>query len=97
MEQDVTATMVLTHPMTPEGTVELIHTLIRQRDQARRIAAHLEAECARRTQNDDEHADHLELLRNAWRFAVLDRDKYRLQNEELIGRLNRVQGAIHGA
>ena len=46
MEQDVTATQVLIHPMTPEGAVDIIHTLIRQRDQARRLAAHLEAECS---------------------------------------------------
>jgi hypothetical protein len=96
MEQDVTATMVLMHPMTPEGTVELIHTLIRQRDQARRIAAHLEAECALWTESDYKH-DYVVLLSNAWRTAALDRDKYRTQNEELIGRLNRVQEAIHGA
>lgn len=47
MEHDAMTTAVLIHPMTPEGAVELIHTLIRQRDQARAIAARLEAECAR--------------------------------------------------
>ena len=46
MEEDVTATQVLMHPMTPDGAVKLIHTLIRQRDQARSIATLLEAECA---------------------------------------------------
>lgn len=40
-------TTVHVHPMTPEGAIDLIHELIRQRDQARRIAAILEAECAR--------------------------------------------------
>jgi hypothetical protein len=52
MNEDLATTRVLIHPMTPEGAVDLIHTLIRQRDQARRIAAHLEAECARWTDSD---------------------------------------------
>ncbi len=90
-------TAVLIHPMTPQGTVELIHTLIRQRDQARRIAAHLEAECARATANDDEREDHMVLLRNAWRTAVWDLDKCKLQNWELIGRLKRIEEASRGA
>lgn len=46
MEENAMTTAVLIHPMTPEGAVDLIHTLIRQRDQARRLAAMLEAECA---------------------------------------------------
>jgi len=46
MDDETMTTAVLIHPMTPEGAVDLIHTLIRQRDQARRLAAHLEAECA---------------------------------------------------
>ena len=46
MNDDSKAAMVLRHPMTPEGTVDLIHELIRQRDQARSIATLLEAECA---------------------------------------------------
>ena len=96
MTEDITTTRVLIHPMTPAGAVDLIHTLIRQRDQARRIAAHLEAECARWTESDYKHDDHVVLLRNAWRTAALDRDKYRLQNEELLGRLKRVQEASHG-
>ena len=47
MNEDSKAAMVLMHPMTPEFTVDLIHKLIRQRDQARSIAALLEAECSR--------------------------------------------------
>ena len=31
--------------------------------------------------------DEMVLLRNAWRIAKLDRDKYELQNAELHGRL----------
>lgn len=97
MNEQTMSVAVLMHPMTPEGAVDLIHTLIRQRDQARRIAAHLEAECARRTANDDSREDHLALLRNAWRTAVLDRDKYKLQNLELMGRLKRIEEASRGA
>ncbi len=97
MEQDVTATQVLMHPMTPDGAVKLIHTLIRQRDQARRIAAHLESECAQLTANDDGREDHMVLLRNAWRTAVLDRDEYRLENLELLARLKRIEEATRGA
>ena len=33
---DALTAAVLIHPMTPEGAVDLIHTLIGQRDQARR-------------------------------------------------------------
>lgn len=46
MKQDAMTTAVLIHPMTPKGAVDVIHTLIRQRDQARGIAALLEAECS---------------------------------------------------
>jgi len=46
MDDETMTKAVLMHPMTPEGAVDLLHTLIRQRDQARRLAAHLEAECA---------------------------------------------------
>ncbi len=46
MNADSKAAMVLMHPVTPEFTVDLIHELIRQRDQARSIAAALENECA---------------------------------------------------
>ena len=97
MEQEVTATRVLMHPMTPEGTVELIHTLIRQRDQARRLAAHLEAECAQRTADDDRHDDEMAIFRNAWRVAVIDRDKYQLQNAELLGRQNKLTRQLEQA
>jgi hypothetical protein len=31
--------------------------------------------------------DEMVLLRNAWRIAKLDRDKYALQNSELLGRV----------
>lgn len=47
MNEDRKAAMVLMHPMTPEGAIDLIHELIRQRDQARSIATLLEAECAK--------------------------------------------------
>jgi hypothetical protein len=36
MEQDAMTTAVLIHPMTPKGAVDLIHTLIRQRDEESR-------------------------------------------------------------
>ena len=90
-------TAVLMHPMTPEGAVDLLHTLIRQRDQARRRAAHLEAECARRTADDDRHEDEMAIFRNAWREASIDRDKYELQNAELLGRLNRLTRQLEQA
>ena len=38
----------------------------------------------------DEELDEMVLLRNAWRIATLDRDKYELQNAELLGRLNKL-------
>lgn len=90
-------TAVLIHPMTPEGAVDILHTLIRQRDQARRLAAHLEAECARRTADDDRHDDEMAIFRNAWRVASIDRDKYELQNAELLGRLNRLTRQLEQA
>ena len=34
--------------------------------------------------------DEMVLLRKAWRIAKLDRDKYELQNAELLGRLNKL-------
>jgi hypothetical protein len=94
---DEMTTAVLMHPMTPEGAVDLIHTLIRQRNQARRIAADLEAECARRTTDDQQNDDHATLLRNAWRVASIDRDKYQLQNAELLGRLNKLTRQLEQA
>jgi hypothetical protein len=38
----------------------------------------------------DHELDEMVLLRNAWRIATLDRDKFRLQNVELLGRLNKL-------
>lgn len=38
----------------------------------------------------DHELDEMVLLRNAWRIAKLDRDKFRLQNVELLGRLNKL-------
>ena len=38
----------------------------------------------------DHELDEKVLLRNAWRIAKLDRDKYELQNAELLGRLNKL-------
>ena len=38
----------------------------------------------------DHELDEMVLLRNAWRIAKLDRDKYELQNAELLGRLNKL-------
>ena len=97
MDDDTMTTAVLMHPMTPEGAVDILHTLIRQRDQARRLAAHLEAECAQRTTDDDMNDDHRTLLRNAWRVAVIDRDKYQLQNAELLGRQNKLTRQLEQA
>ena len=97
MDDDTMTTAVLMHPMTPEGAVDILHTLIRQRDQARRLAAHLEAECARRTADDDRHDDEMAIFRNAWRVASIDRDKYELQNAELLGRLNKLTRQLEQA
>ena len=38
----------------------------------------------------DHELDEMVLLRNAWRVAKRDRDKYELQNAELLGRLNKL-------
>jgi hypothetical protein len=97
MQEDAMTTAVLIHPMTPEGAVDILHTLIRQRDQARRLAAHLEAECARRTADDDRHDDEMAIFRNAWRVAVIDRDKAELQNAELLGRQNKLTRQLEQA
>lgn len=88
MDDETMTTAVLMHPMTPEGAVDVIHTLIRQRDQARRLAAHLEAECAQRTAEDDRHDDEMAIFRNAWHKATIDRDEFEMLNIELRGRLN---------
>ena len=77
---DALTRAVLIHPMTPEGAVDLIHTLIRQRDQARRA-----------------HEDEMAVFRNAWRVAGIDRDKYQLQNAELLGRLNKLTRQLEQA
>ena len=77
---DALTRAVLIHPMTPEGAVDLIHTLIRQRDQARRA-----------------HDDEMAVFRNAWRVAGIDRDKYQLQNAELLGRLNKLTRQLEQA
>ena len=71
---------VLIHPMTPEGAVDVIHALIRQREEARRA-----------------HDDEMAIFRNAWRVASIDRDKYELQNAELLGRLNRLTAQLEQA
>ena len=41
--------------------------------------------------------DEMVLLRNAWRIAKLDRDKYELQNAELLGRLNKLTRQLEQA
>lgn len=41
--------------------------------------------------------DEIVLLRNAWRIATLDRDKYELQNAELLGRLNKLTRQLEQA
>ena len=38
----------------------------------------------------DEEFEEMMLYRNAWRIAKLDRDKYELQNADLLGRLNKL-------
>ena len=38
----------------------------------------------------DHELDEMMLYRNAWRIAKLDRDKYEMQNAELLGRLNKL-------
>ena len=41
--------------------------------------------------------DEMVLLRNAWRIAKLDRDKYELLNAELLGRLNKLTSQLEQA
>jgi hypothetical protein len=41
----------------------------------------------------DHELDEMVLLRNAWRIAKLDRDKYELQNAELLGRTQQAHTA----
>jgi hypothetical protein len=45
----------------------------------------------------DHELDEMVLLRNAWRIAKLDRDKYELQNAELLGRLNKLTSQLEQA
>lgn len=45
----------------------------------------------------DSELDEMVLLRNAWRIAKLDRDKYELQNAELLGRLNKLTRQLEQA
>jgi hypothetical protein len=77
---DALTQAVLIHPMTPEGAVDLIHKLIRERHQARRA-----------------HEQEMAVFRNAWRVAGIDRDKYELQNAELLGRLNKLTRQLEQA
>lgn len=77
---DALTQAVLIHPMTPEGAVELIHKLIRERHQASRA-----------------HEQEMAVFRNAYRVAGIDRDKYELQNPELLGRLNKLTHQLEQA
>lgn len=45
----------------------------------------------------DHELDEIVLLRNAWRIAKLDRDKFELQNAELLGRLNKLTRQLEQA
>jgi hypothetical protein len=45
----------------------------------------------------DSECDEMVLLRNAWRIATLDRDKYELQNAFLLGRLNKLTRQLEQA
>jgi hypothetical protein len=45
----------------------------------------------------DHELDEIVLLRNAWRIATLDRDKYELQNAELLGRLSKLTRQLEQA
>jgi len=45
----------------------------------------------------DHELDEMVLLRNAWRIAKLDRDKYEVQNAELLGRLNKLTRQLEQA
>ena len=47
--------------------------------------------------DDDINDDHRTLLRNAWRVALIDRDKALLQNAELLGRLNKLTRQLEQA
>ena len=45
----------------------------------------------------DHELDEMVLLRNAWRIAKLDRDKYELLNAEMLGRLNKLTSQLEQA
>ena len=77
---DALTAAVLIHPMTPEGAVDVIHKLIRQREETRLA-----------------HDDEMAIFRNALRVAVIDRDKYQVQNAELLGRLNKLTRQLEQA
>lgn len=46
---------------------------------------------------NDHELDEMAIVRNAWRIAKLDREKYELQNAELLGRLNKLTEALSEA
>ena len=45
----------------------------------------------------DQELDEMVLLRNAWRIAKLDRDKYALLNAQLLGRVNKLTSQLEQA
>jgi hypothetical protein len=45
----------------------------------------------------DHELDEMVLLRNAWRIAKLDRDKYAQLNAQLMGRLNKLTRQLEQA
>ena len=45
----------------------------------------------------DHELDEMVLLRNAWRIAKLDRDKYALLNAQLLGRVNKLTSQLEQA
>ena len=45
----------------------------------------------------DHELDEMVLLRNAWRVAKIDRDKFELQNAELLGRQNKLTRQLEQA
>ena len=45
----------------------------------------------------DHELDEMVLLRNAWRIAKIDRDKYALLNAQLLGRVNKLTSQLEQA
>ena len=45
----------------------------------------------------DHELDEMVLLRNAWRVAKIDRDKFELKNAELLGRQNKLTRQLEQA